>query len=138
MVFVDKPVVLDLHFAPEPQARARSGCWITVKVYVRCLPLLVTRETDATVGAFLGLTVAIVFVCDGGELFNGIEMKVRSVDNSQISKYYGAATKNDQRWFPDCIRDAEGEVKFPTPKVMGSWKRRAKGRWGWLGLCLTC
>lgn len=31
----------NIHFAPEPQALARSGCWITVNVYFSFLPPLV-------------------------------------------------------------------------------------------------
>lgn len=56
---------MNLHFAPEPHALARSGCWITVKSYLMVLPDFVTRVVVATVSGFVGFlsgTDAIVSV----------------------------------------------------------------------------
>lgn len=38
-----------IHFGPWPQARARSGCWITLRWYEIFLPSLVYLEDSATV-----------------------------------------------------------------------------------------
>lgn len=38
-----------VHFAPAPHARARSGCWIILNLYVIFLPSRVIRLTDHSV-----------------------------------------------------------------------------------------
>jgi hypothetical protein len=46
------------HFGPEPQARARSGCWITLRQYQRRRPPLVSLWMMDSSGALLWLSSA--------------------------------------------------------------------------------
>ena len=53
------------HLAPEPQALARSGCWMTSSSYVKCRPSLVTRVIEVLVSLETASMLAMAAVCIG-------------------------------------------------------------------------
>jgi len=40
---MEAEAIADIHLEPEPQARARMGCWRTLSSYLRFLPSRVVR-----------------------------------------------------------------------------------------------
>ena len=52
-----------LHLAPDPQALARSGCWMTSSSYVRCRPSLVMRFVDVFVSFETASMLDMAGVC---------------------------------------------------------------------------
>ena len=67
--------IQDVHFAPEPQALARSGCWITSISYVKCRPSLVTRSIDALVSFETPIMFAML---EAGGLFRDAASTTRA------------------------------------------------------------
>lgn len=56
----------DLHLAPAPQALARSGCWMTVNLYVSFFPsrvILLNEFSVSSVGGTRGGLVAAILMC---------------------------------------------------------------------------
>ena len=53
--------IVDIHLDPEPQARARTGCWRTLSSYLRFLPSRVVRVVKLWVS--LGTGTLMLLLC---------------------------------------------------------------------------